>query len=234
MDDYQINPTPIISAAVLEHFPEIRDAMVERKWDLMIHSMYNTRFLWGMSQENERAYYKQIIEITVRHTGKRPMGIMSPGPSTMTVNTPDLVAEAGFIYNGDISADDQPFPIEVNHGKLVTMPYKTPINSTIMSQLRRTGIEAEDFASMVCAQFDQLYEEGAESGRVMCVPLHNDLIGQPHRIKHIRRALEYMLGHRNVWQAPAAEIAEYYIDHYYDQEQAHALAYKIGKERLVN
>jgi hypothetical protein len=234
IDDYRIKPTPVISAAVLEHFPELRDAMVERDWDLMIHSMYNTRYLWGMREDEERAYYRQIIESTVRHTNKRPMGIMSPGPSTMTVNTPDLVAEAGFIYNGDLSADDQPFPIEVAQGRLVSMPYKTPINSTILSQIQRTGVEADDFAKMVCLQFDQLYEEGAESGTVMCIPLHNDLIAQPHRIKHIRRALEYILGHSHVWQAPAAEIAEYYLQHHYDQVRAHALGRQTSVDKRLS
>ena len=221
LDEFQVNCTPVISAAVLEHFPEIRDAMVERNWDLMIHSMYNTRYLWGMSEEQERSYYQQVIEITLRHTKKRPMGIMSPGPSTMTVNTPDLLAEAGFIYNGDLTVDDQPFPIEVAQGTLVSMPYQTPINSTVMSQLQRTGVEADDFARMICAQFNQLYEEGAESGTVMCIPLHNDLVAQPHRIKHIQRALDYVLKHSHVWQPTAAEIAEYYIEHYYDQVRTH-------------
>ena len=220
LDDYQLKPTPVISAAVLEHFPEIRDAMVGRDWELMIHSMYNTRYLWGLSEEVERDYYRQIIETTVRHTKKRPLGIMSPGPSTMTLKTLDLVAEAGFIYDGNMGADDQPFPIEVAEGRLVSMPYGR-VSGTVLGQIRKTGAEADDFARMLCAQFDQLYEEGEESGTLMCVPLHSDLTGQPHRIKHIRRALEYMLSKPGVWQTSAAEIAQYYLDNYYHTVRAH-------------
>jgi allantoinase len=229
LDDYDVKCTPVISTAVLEHFPEIRDAMVERDWDLMLHSMYNTRYLWSMTEEQERAYYQQVMETARRHTNKRLKGAMSPGPRTLTVNTPDLLAEAGFIYNGDITADDQPFPIEVASGRLISMPYGAVLNSVVMGQRRRTGLEADDFARMIRRHFDQLYEEGAESGSVMCIPLHSDLLAQPHRIKYIREALEYVLGHRDVWQVTAAEIAEYYLQHHYDRVMAH-LSSRQGAE----
>src|SRR5262249_344660 len=148
--------------------PEIRDAMVERDWDLMLHSMYNSRYLWGMTEAQERAYYQQVMETALRHTNRRLKGAMAPGPRTLTINTPDLLAEAGFIYTGDITADDQPFPIAVSSGRLIGLPYGSVINGVVMGQRRRTGLEADDFARMICAQFDQLYAEGAESGTVMC------------------------------------------------------------------
>ena len=72
------------------------------------------------------------------------------------------------------------------------------------------------------AQFDQLYTEGATSGRVMCIALHPFTIGQPHRIKYLDRILSYIMAHDGVWQTTADEIADYYIAHYYDQAIAHA------------
>ena len=62
VDDLQIKCTPIISVAVLDHYPEIRDAMVERDWDYMVHSIYNTRYLWDLSIDAERAYYQDIMK----------------------------------------------------------------------------------------------------------------------------------------------------------------------------
>jgi allantoinase len=222
IDDFQIKCTPIISVAVLEHFPEIRDAMVERDWDYMVHSIYNTRYLWGMSVDEERAYYQDILETGLRYTKKRIKGAMGPGPRTSTVNTPDLVAEAGFLYSADLSADDQPFPIRVRHGRLISMPYASDINSAgVLGNAAGSAWEADVFAEMMRRQFDQLFEEGAESGTIMCIALHNYLTAQPHRIRYIREALDYVLSHAGVWQATAAEIAEYYLDNYYDQVVAH-------------
>ena len=39
-----------------------------------------------------------------------------------SVSTPDLMAEAGLIYHTDWFHDDQPTPIKVNAGKLVSVP----------------------------------------------------------------------------------------------------------------
>jgi hypothetical protein len=64
--------------------------------------------------------------------------------------------------------------------------------------------------------FDTLYEEGAESGRVMCLALHPFVMGRPHRIRHLAAALDYILGHSGVWAATGEEIADWYLAHGYD------------------
>jgi hypothetical protein len=55
------------------------------------------------------------------------------------------------------------------------------------------GHEAEYFCQIIKDQFDVLYQEGAESGRVMCIALHPYWIGQPHRAKYLDEALSYIL-----------------------------------------
>ena len=42
---------------------------------------------------------------------------------------------------------------------------------------------------MIKDQFDVLYEEGAESGKVMCIALHPYWIGKAHRAKYLDEAL---------------------------------------------
>ena len=79
------------------------------------------------------------------------------------------------------------------------------------------GHEAEYFGQIIKDQFDVLYQEGAESGRVMCIALHPYWIGQPHRAKYLDEALSYILAHDGVWKTTADDIAEYYIENYYDE-----------------
>ena len=43
MDRYRIRCTVSLNMAVLEHFPEIGRAIVDRPWDIMSHGIYNTR-----------------------------------------------------------------------------------------------------------------------------------------------------------------------------------------------
>ena len=73
-DKHNIRCTPALNVAVLDHYPEIRDAMVERDWDFMSHGVYNTRYLWGATEEEERAFYQDTIDTIRRHTGKTAQG----------------------------------------------------------------------------------------------------------------------------------------------------------------
>ena len=47
-----------------------------------------------------------------------------------TVRTPDLMAEAGLIHHTDWMHDDQPVPINVETGKLVSVPYSIELNDS--------------------------------------------------------------------------------------------------------
>jgi hypothetical protein len=69
---------------------------------------------------------------------------------------------------------------------------------------------------MICDQFDVLYEEGKQSGRVMALALHPYLTGHPFRIRWFDRALEYVTRHEGVWVTTGGEIARWYYEHYYD------------------
>ena len=219
LDKYNIRSCVSLNVAVLEHFPEIRDAMVERNYDYMSHGIYNTRYLYTYTEEQEREFYRDTIETLKLHTGKQLKGMLGPAISG-TERTPDLMAEAGLIYHTDWMHDDQPVPIKVKSGKLISVPYSIELNDS--SLLRDNHYEGDYFARICKAQFDQLYKEGAESGQVMCIALHPFLIGQPHRIKYLDEILSHIMSHDGVWQTTADEIADYYIENHYDDAVSHA------------
>lgn len=217
LDKHEIRCCVSLNEAVLEHFPEVRDAMVERDYDYMSHGIYNTRQITNYTVEEEREFYRDIKATLLKYTGKELKGMLGPALSN-TEQTPDLMAEAGLIYHTDWFHDDQPFPIKVKEGKLISLPYTIELNDVIVNS---QGRDAKYFAQIIKDHFDVLYEEGAESGRVMCIALHPYWIGQPHRAGYLDEALEYILSHDGVWKTTADEIAEYYIEHYYDEVLAH-------------
>jgi allantoinase len=196
--------------------------MVDRNWNYMSHGFYNTRFLWSLTEEQERALYKDIVDTVYNLTGKRVIGALGPGPQSATARTPDLLAEAGFLYHADWFQDDQPFPIKVKQGRLISLPYTLDISdSPVIGTGPGSTWEGDDFGEMIKRQFDVLYEEGAESGRVMCISLHAYLISQPHRARYLDEALAYVLSHDGVWKTTAEDIAHYYMKNCYDVVSAH-------------
>jgi peptidoglycan/xylan/chitin deacetylase (PgdA/CDA1 family) len=219
MDRYGVRCTVNINLALLEHFPEIRDAMVQRDWDFCCHGFYNTRAEpRELSLEEERAFYQEAIDTLKRTTGKQLKGINVLGRATEQM--PDLIAELGFKYHADWFHDDQPTPIRVKTGRLVSVPYAAELNDSLL--VSRNRAFEQDYLYQMCKdQFDRLYAEGAENGMVMCLALHPWVSGYPWRIEYLDRILDYVMGHEGVWQTTADDIAEYYLANYYDQVIAH-------------
>ena len=158
-------------------------------------------------------------EIFRKRTGREINGQSGPAASN-TERTPDLVAEAGFVYQTDWKIDDQPVPVRVRSGgRFVCVPYTSELND---APLFRHHYDGEYYAKICKRQFDTLYREGAQSGRLMCIALHPFAIGRPHRVKYLAEILKYILSHDGVWQATSDEIAQHYLTHCYDAAVAHA------------
>jgi peptidoglycan/xylan/chitin deacetylase (PgdA/CDA1 family) len=215
-DQYQIRATASLNVGVVEHFPQIRKAMVDRDWEMMSHGAFNTDFLFGLSIDEERAFYRDTTETVRRLTGQTMKGMLGPS-FTATEYTPELMAEAGLIYHADWFIDDQPFPIKVSKPPLVGIPYTRQLNDHFMFSFNDPAWEGEYFVQVCKDQFDALYAEGEHSGMVMCLALHPFLIGTPHRIRYLDEVFAYLCGRDDVWYASGAEIAEWYISHHSEE-----------------
>jgi allantoinase len=211
-DRHSLRCTVSLSLSVLWRYPEIAGAMFERNWDFMSHGFYNTEYLTTLDEAQERAYLRDNIDTFRAYTGRQLKGFFGPSSSS-TERTPDLLAELGFLYHCDFLHDDQPMPIGVRTGRLISVPYSMEAND---GPVLRTAGDGAYFAKICKAQFDRLYREGAESGRVMCIAVHPCWAGQPHRIRYLAETLDYILAHDRVWVTTAEEIAEYFLAHYYD------------------
>lgn len=218
MDKFNVRGTVSLNVALLDHFPDILEACERRKWDFLGHGLYNTRYFHGISESEERDVIAACVGTYRNYTGRQLQGWLSPA-ITFTSNTPDLMAEAGISYYCDWVHDDQPFPIRVRKGRLITMPYAMDTNDAVMW---RTGHEGPEFARMTKDQFDTLYREGAESARFMCIPLHPYIMGQPHRIKYVEDVLDHITRHDGVWMATGSEVAEWYYKNAYTSMATHA------------
>ena len=215
MDDFGVRGSVSLSVAMCQHYPEIIEACNERKWELFSHGIYNTRYTYGMDKAQERAVIQDSIRTVEAATGQRIRGYLAPA-LTHSEHTFDLLAENDFWYSCDLFQDDQPQPLKTAGDKrLVSMPYSLEVNDHYAFNVY--GQSAQQYADLLKRQFDTLLAEGTASGTVMCIPLHAYLIGRAHRIGPFREVLNYITSHKeDVWITTAAEIAEYYRDHYYD------------------
>jgi allantoinase len=221
MQRHGVRGSVSLNAAVCDHIPEVVRACVDLNWELFSHGIYNTRTIADMDDDQVREVMRDSVD-TILKCGAGPVrGWLAPSVST-TASFLDLLPEFGFTYTIDMVHDDQPVPISVRNGKLISVPYSFELNDVRCMYAR--GYPPEAYAAMVKTAFDQLYEEGAENGMVLCLPLHPFVIGQPHRIAALNDVLAYVTSRHDVWLATGGEIADWYYDHNYDA----AVKFKAG------
>lgn len=186
----------------------------------MSHGIYNTRYHWNVRPEEERAAMQESMEIHQELTGRRLRGWFSPA-ITNTLHTFDLAAARGYDYIPDLFHDDQPFPLQTETGRLISVPYSVDLSDGI---IHRRGKQVGKLARPVRDYFDTVYTEDDERGRVMCIALHPYWVGQPHRLRRLRNAIEYILSHPGIWIATAGEITDWFVAEHLPAIEAHLAA----------
>jgi peptidoglycan/xylan/chitin deacetylase (PgdA/CDA1 family) len=218
LDRYKIRGSISLSAALVDHHPEIIEACVARQWEFFSHGIYNTRYSYGMDEAQERAVIEDAISTVEKATGQRIRGYLAPA-LTHTERTLDLIAEYDFWYSCDLFQDDQPQPLKTKKGKLVSMPYSLEVNDVIT--YGALAMSPERYTDILRRHFDQLLSEGEHSGTVMCIPLHAYLVAQPHRLRPFEEVLKHVATHASdVWLTTAREIAEFYRENVWEQTLA--------------
>jgi peptidoglycan/xylan/chitin deacetylase (PgdA/CDA1 family) len=207
LDKYGVRASVLLNSDVCRHYPQIIRAGREREWAWLAHGKTNSMLHADMTPAQERVFLENVVNVIAAATGQRPQGWMGPG-LTETFETPQILKALGLSYVLDWCADDQPFPLNVPG--MISVPYSVELNDIGLFVAK--SLSGEDFYRTVVDQFDQLYEDSAQSGRVMALALHPFVIGQPFRHRYLAKALEYITAHDGVWLTTSDEIAAHYLN----------------------
>src|SRR5262249_50830559 len=100
------------------------------------------------------------------------------------------------------------YPMKVKTGKLFSIPYCMEINDIPL--FIRKGYTGLQYYRSVIDQFETLVADSKKQPRVMGIPLHPMITGQPLRIKYLQRAIAEMQKNDAVWFATGGEIIDAY------------------------
>jgi len=190
----------------LERNPGAARAMAAAGWEVIGHGWrwidYN-----DVPEEIEREHIRRTNETIERLTGQRPAGLYVGRTS---VNTRRLaIAEGGLLYDSDSVADELPYWVEVDGRPHLVVPYTLDCND-YKFVLPGGFPDGESFYRYMLDTFEQLYEEGAETPRLMNVGLHARLVGRPGRARGLARMLDQVASRRDVWIATRLDIARHW------------------------
>ena len=189
------------------------DAANERGWELVAHNYVQTDLLTNYFEdpEGERKIILDTLRVFEEVVGRPARGWLS---SSLRCNasTVESIAAEGLIYTTDFMNDDQPYLMQTDSGPIVSVPYSNEVNDFTI-YLRR-GMTNDQAFAVLKDQFDELYREGGDSGRLMNVGIHPHVWGQPFRVRALREFIDYAKGFEGVWFAKREEIAEWYLENH--------------------
>lgn len=158
--------------------------------------------------EDQAAAIADTVSAIRDFTGRPPRGWESPG-LTETLETLDLIADAGIEYVCDWCLDDQPVYMNTRAGRIVSVPYTVEVNDVVISAVQQQ--RSDEILLRGRDQFDRLYQEGATMPRVMAISIHPFLTGVPHRIRYLESLYDHILAHDGVVMWTGEEILDWYV-----------------------
>jgi peptidoglycan/xylan/chitin deacetylase (PgdA/CDA1 family) len=200
-----IKPTAAINGQLCDVYPQIIATGKADGWEFIPHG-HEQRPMQTVA--DQPASIKKALDTIEGATGTRPIGWLAPGMS-QTFETPDFLAAAGFKYTGDYVHDDEPSWIKTAHGDMVTLPYTFDMNDITMMALAHH--EGKHFYERGVDQFAQLHKEGAKRAKIMPIPIHAYLSGQPHRFVHLEKLYRHLAAQSGVVFMTGAEIYEWFV-----------------------
>lgn len=198
-------------ASALARNPEQVAAMKSAGWEIASHGLKWVEHK-DMPEDEERAAIAEAVRLHTEVVGERPRGWYT---GRCSMNTVALVAEeGGFDYISDTYDDDLPHWMEFGDRDQLIIPYTLEAND-----MRFAGapgwVTGQDFGDYLIDAFDTLYAEGeAGAPKMMSVGLHCRLVGRPGKIAGLKKFIDHIQAHSDVWCPRRIEVAEHWATHH--------------------
>ncbi len=207
-DDLQLPMAALVNTSMYDHAPQLVAACRARGDEIVGHGHTNAVRQGVLGEAEERQLIETVTRRIAAEEGRRPEGWLGPWISQSHV-TPDLLTHAGYRYQLDWCMDDQPIWFRCREGgKILSVPYPQEVNDIPSIVGRKDG--AAQFADIIVDQFDEMRELAEKRPLVMGIALHAYIVGQPHRLRHLKRALRHIARHRDtIWLTTPGAIARH-------------------------
>jgi len=207
LSKHGVRGTVALNGEVGTLYPRIMKACIDLRWELMGHGLTNSVMLTGMSEAQEDAVIAETRTI-IESYGQTMRGWLGPG-LTETWETPDLLKEDGYDYLADWVLDDQPVWLKTRGKPIVNVPYTQECNDVAMMLIQHH--KASEYYDRAIDQFEQIYDDSADSARIMALVVHPYIMGVPHRLKYFRRIFETIRKKSDVAFMTGEQILDWYL-----------------------
>jgi len=194
----------MVSAILAERTPEAVKAVGDAGHEILSHSYAMDVIPALMAEEEERENIQRCTALLEKASGKRVRGWLSPR-GTPSANTARLLAEAGYLWYGDVFDDDLPYMQTFGERRIVAIPLSTDVNDM-------PSMKYGTPPRVMLETFDEHLRRIAEQREgpiIIDVTSHAHIFGRPHGAYYYEKIVQTAAAARDVWIATRLDIAEF-------------------------
>ncbi len=205
-EKHGVRPTLSINGSVIGAYPRVAAAARDAGWEFMGHG-------WVQVPTHKMPDQREAITRTVKtiadFTGRACQGWLGPG-LTETLETPDLLTEAGIAWLGDFVLDDLPARVATAHGELLSLPYSVELNDIPVVMIQHHDEEELPRRARLHAKRLIAEAEASAGVKIMCIAIHPYISAVPHRIDALATLFAELAADPRVIAMQGDEIAAWY------------------------
>lgn len=193
-DAVGVQPSYAINAALVERAPPLMDEIASRGAEVIAHS-WNMDTPHAGELDDEAALVARSLAALRARFAQPVQTWLGPG-RLQTASTPELLRRHGIKACADWVNDELPYRFHTAHGDLWNLPLPTETEDrfVILDNLHSEASWAEQVSDAFDWQLRDAQASGA--GRLFSLSVHPWVLGQAHRIRHLRSVLAHINAQR--------------------------------------
>ena len=195
----------MVNAVIAERAPEAVRAVAEAGHEVLSHSYAMDVIPALLSDQEERANIARCTALLEKASGGKVVGWLSPRGTSLAA-TARLLAEAGYIWYGDVFDDDLPYVQTFGDRKIVAIPLGTDVNDMPFMKYGNAPRTMLD-------SFTENVAIARETGEVTIIDVtcHAHIFGHPRGAFTYGKIVEAAAGDPDVWIGTRAQIARHVL-----------------------
>ena len=194
-----------MNAQCADVYPSLAKAAVDAGWDFVGHSWFQQSL---KQVEDEEAEIRRCMLRLEQLSGKRVRGWFGAGGGE-TSSTPEALKRCKIEFTHDWLVDDLPCWMATDEGPLLCLPYTWEINDVPIWAVQ--GQSSDELFKRLEATLAVLEREIETQPRVLSIGLHPHIVGVPHRLYYLEKALDLLQRRSDTIFVTSSDIADWFL-----------------------
>jgi hypothetical protein len=195
----------MVNAVIAERAPQAVKAVAEAGHEVLSHSYAMDVIPALLSAAEERANIARCTALLEKASGRKIKGWLSPR-GTSHAETPRLLAEAGYVWHGDVFDDDLPYVQRFGNHEIVAIPLGTDVNDMPFMKFGNAP-------RMMLDSFNENIAIARETGELAMIDVtcHAHIFGHPRGAYFYEKIVAAAATSPDIWIGTRAQIAHHIL-----------------------